>query len=151
MPDKALWTERWTTLPSANTANSTWGHSGGIFISDFFFVDPLWRAGERGAAEEISSSRQTLWFCLCIIGFRGLTGDVWLSDGWCVVACFFSHSHADECVHVCVCVSVCVWASAAVLQGVDDLFQNVRASVGNLLQDLIGVLLELRPLPLTQL
>lgn len=40
--------------------------------------------------------------------------------------------------------------SAAVLQRVDDLFQNVGASVGDLLQDLVGVLLELRPLPFAQ-
>lgn len=49
-------------------------------------------------------------------------------------------------------LSVCARTrvSAAVLQSVDHLFQNVGASVGDLLQDLISVLLELRPLPLTQ-
>lgn len=53
-------------------------------------------------------------------------------------------------VSLSVCVFACICVSAAVLQSVDDLFQNVGASVGDLLQDLIGVLLELRPLPLAQ-
>lgn len=59
---------------------------------------------------------------------------------------------ACKLMTVCLFLSVCVCAlvSAAVLQSVDHLFQNVGASVGDLLQDLIGVLLELRPLPLTQ-
>lgn len=50
----------------------------------------------------------------------------------------------------CVCVVVCVCVSAAVLQSVDDLLQDVGASVSDLLQDLVGVFLELRPLPLAQ-
>lgn len=54
-------------------------------------------------------------------------------------------------MYVCQLVDVCaINLSAAVLQRVDDLFQNVGASVGDLLQDLVGVLLELCPLPLTQ-
>lgn len=56
--------------------------------------------------------------------------------------------HANGCKLVS--QHVCTGLSAAVLQGVDDLLQNVRASVGDLLQDLIGVLLELSPLPLAQ-
>lgn len=47
-----------------------------------------------------------------------------------------------------VCARVCV--SAAVFQSIDDLFQNIWAPVGDLLQDLIGVLLKLHPLPFAQ-
>lgn len=58
---------------------------------------------------------------------------------------------ASHPMYVCQLVDVCaIDLSAAVLQRVDDLFQNVGASVGDLLQDLVGVLLELCPLPLTQ-
>ncbi len=99
-------------------------------------------------SEEEQAEEKVLILIMC---FRGFPVTSCVCDSTINIRCFLT-LRAKSCVHQFLYDSVSerAFVSAAVLQSVHDLFQNVGASVGDLLQDLVGVLLELRPLPLTQ-